>query len=270
MIEPSLAGCWVKLERADEQLKSLYREWETFLDTKPYTGFIDPKLDGEWMVLRHRVFEDPPPRWSATVGEVVHDLRSCLDNLVWQLVQLNECVPTGRNQMPICDRPDGPGGFTDKLWQLKGVSDPHIECIKRLQPYSRGNRAPLHPLSVLRELSNADKHRALHAVIATHRIAESLRFVVLPAPLDFTVDFILRDGPVKDGAEIGRVRFPTEARMEKPVGWSEGDPLPEPKVYMEGNLSTRIAFGKCGMGIRHLKWIGASVVEVLERFAGDF
>lgn len=98
--------------------------------------------------------------WAVTIGEIVHNLRSALDHLVWQLVRDNDGQPSRDNMFPIVflENRDNWEGISKK--NLKGVSDEMKEKIKRLQPFA-GLGAPydVTALSKLNHLSNVDKHR---------------------------------------------------------------------------------------------------------------
>lgn len=42
-----------------------------------------------------------PTRFSVLIGEIVHQFRSGLDHLLWQLVLVNRCQPHSRSEFPI-------------------------------------------------------------------------------------------------------------------------------------------------------------------------
>jgi len=118
--------------------------------------------------------EETISRWSLIIGDAVHNFRSALDHLVWQLA----CHKTGganlpgvsdkerRNvQFPINDRSsqDDPRRFHAK-GKLKHVLPEHRAIIYEHQPFgSRRLNIDLliHSLVRLRELSNLDKHRII-------------------------------------------------------------------------------------------------------------
>jgi hypothetical protein len=51
-------------------------------------------------LYRAQVLREPPPRISVVVGEIVHDLRSALDHLAWQLTL--PAKRTNHTGFPIC------------------------------------------------------------------------------------------------------------------------------------------------------------------------
>lgn len=107
-----------------------------------------------------------PLQFGVILGEIVHDLRSALDHLVYQMVLLNEGKPYTRNYFPIYlvhDAPNNPRTWVTKAASdLQGVLEQHWALFDRLQPYRRGHRAQFHPLAVLNHLSLVDKHRVLY------------------------------------------------------------------------------------------------------------
>lgn len=101
----------------------------------------------------------PELEWGIVIGDAVHCLRSALDQLVTSL-----CTePSRRTAFPICR--------TKKDWaitapaQIWSLPEDYAAVINAAQPYHRGNdNAHLHPLAILNELWNLDKHEAIPAV----------------------------------------------------------------------------------------------------------
>jgi hypothetical protein len=83
-----LDGCRLKLARADQHLKALDQEIDWFLKRNPQLFTHERNAQtGEdllWTLTR----TNPPDEWSCIVGDVLYNLRSCLDHLAWQLVLL--------------------------------------------------------------------------------------------------------------------------------------------------------------------------------------
>lgn len=88
------------------------------------------------------------------IGEIVYNLRSALDYLVYELARLDSGTIQQRTQFSIEDTKDIFWGR--HLCNLKGLSDKHIAVIELLQPYSGCNWTKL-----IRDLSDPDKHRKL-------------------------------------------------------------------------------------------------------------
>lgn len=98
--------------------------------------------------------------WSVTIGEIVHNLRSALDHLVWQLVGDNGGQPSRANMFPIVSLENRDNWESVSKNNLKGVSDAMKERIRRIQPFAvLGAPYDVTALSKLHHLSNVDKHR---------------------------------------------------------------------------------------------------------------
>lgn len=162
----------VKLERADEHLRSFQNEVDRFASEKPFALHVVAPYgtaevaDVEW--VRH-----PPARWGAIVGDCVHNLRSVLDHIVWDLSggetgrapNLAE-FPIFRDEGRFFDRTkSGEPARGSGLWKIQGIANANARTfIRRLQPYTASEPTE-HPLWVIHELDRLDKHRALHAVV---------------------------------------------------------------------------------------------------------
>src|SRR5690349_14014279 len=157
-MRPSLADPREKLSRAREHLQLLDTEVAVFMKSNPYrcTYERDPK-DGShvWGV---EVAKAAPMRLSILVGDATHNLRSCLDHIVWQLSLLTTATPYSRSEFPIYDvefEPQSNECF-DKRGRVKiqHVPYPAKKYIESVQPY-HGRDWPDSFLSLLHELSNA-------------------------------------------------------------------------------------------------------------------
>ena len=86
---PDFSGCWAKLQRAREHRNSLEAKiGPLFLGDANQVRIIG-KLDPQTHYHVFRVAaipEFPLLYFGVLIGDVVHNLRSVLDNLVWQLV----------------------------------------------------------------------------------------------------------------------------------------------------------------------------------------
>jgi hypothetical protein len=161
-----LDDAWLKIERANEHLDTLAASIQQFFESNPYSiSRNEITLIGE----KHlQYFIKPnltlPKEFSLIVGDVLSNLRSSLDYVVWQLSwpRISRLIARGQKwekpQFPICDRRSQYcGGGTKAMIQHVPRGKRHI--IEQLQPYHRGKWPELELLSFLRDASNADKHR---------------------------------------------------------------------------------------------------------------
>ena len=118
---------------------------------------------------------DVPMEWSIRVGEILYNLRSALDHLVWQLVLANGNAPTQVNQFPILDKEEEWTRARAVVRGLKGVSEENKEIVRYLQPFNPFLQLPVdgevrpcnaQVFRTLRDLCNIDKHRHLNLILA--------------------------------------------------------------------------------------------------------
>jgi hypothetical protein len=165
---PSVDGIKLKLQRAYQQLDTLKIEMANFLKGDCYEPAIQfRRIRGARearcvvdFTIRMVVKKPCEPMWSVIIGEIVHDLRSGLDHLVYQLViHATGNPPTVRTQFPIFL--DATKFDIDGLKMLRGVGTQATALIKTLQRFSTGE-GDKSPLWHLNQLSNIDKHRTIH------------------------------------------------------------------------------------------------------------
>ncbi len=172
-----LHGFRLKLNRAQAYADVLNREIDAWFMRHPYEifGQYEPGPP-ERYVFRARFLEVPPSEWGLILGDFAHNARSALDHLAYQVVMLgNGGIHQDETQFPIVDVPwKWPAAARRRL---NGASDRHVAIIESLQPYHRQSLHGWHtiweaiedPLSILRRLSNVDKHIVLNATPATVR-----------------------------------------------------------------------------------------------------
>ena len=158
-------GVNAKVTRADDGLASLKDEMNRFCKylRQSVNRKVRESTDEQVWIYRG---ETPkvPLGWSVRIGEILYNLRSALDHLVWQLVLANGQTPGRHNTFPIVT--DESKWEKEKSRKLKGISQKNEEIIRRLQPYTGGINLPfdVSALWTLHTLCNIDKHR--HLILA--------------------------------------------------------------------------------------------------------
>jgi hypothetical protein len=263
-----LDGCIAKIDRADVQIRALERSRESFIQGDSYTGRIDHDPQSSEPIMRGHIQRRPGAvsedraalRWGSVIGETVHDLRSALDGLVWQLTELEQGAAPDpikgqwrQIAFPIEIDPAKWPPVPNSLWGIRpGLS----ADFKALQPFDTRQDAPeREPLAVLHELWIIDKHRHIHVARRLVRL-EAVRLVpVDSARADFTLpdqagmDLLITsksEGIFEDGAELGRL-----AQTISPTALEE--------MYVEADVAADIAFDQGPPAY------GAYVTETLER-----
>jgi hypothetical protein len=162
----------MKLARANEQKDALKSEIAAFLgarETKSVLREVDPKTND-----LHIRFVAPiaPVDWAIRLGEIVHNLRSCLDNVAWRLVELDRrhpSSPDGRTCFPIFS--DSEKFKSNGVRAMRGMAPESVAIVKSFQPFG-AEQGDDFPLWYLHTLSNSDKHRVINLVAANARLEE--------------------------------------------------------------------------------------------------
>jgi hypothetical protein len=265
-----LSGAREKVSRALEQFNSLEAEVGPWIAGQPHQFRVDFKAETQrWTNSVENFGEEPPLRFAVIIGEIVHDLRSALDHLIWQLVAANPNGkgPSSRNQFPI---------YTDKApvkrkhWATRkdrwnamvcDVAPAERGTIKALQPYRRAHRVLYCSLAVLRDLSDTDKHNLLIATTAG----------MVP---DLNSPPIVSFDPLPMGARFVDVVYNAPDNMVWPLppGRTEllsfriDPPTVYPKVRVNRRLPLTVAFGERPFPIDDILNLIAEVTMILDYF----
>jgi hypothetical protein len=82
----SAAGVHFKFQRAQQHAAELERRVQGFIQSAPFEVYEEEEQATGDLLTRVRVHRQPPPELSTVIGDVVHNARTALDHLVWQLV----------------------------------------------------------------------------------------------------------------------------------------------------------------------------------------
>lgn len=195
-------GIKAKLERAQEQFHDLIARIQTYDASKPYElpRHVNTETGKFWYEFRLKT--PVPIEWSVIVGEMVHNLRSALDHLVWQMIVRDTgSNPSHLSQFPIFHARSDYKARGEKY--IRGVSTKGAAIIESLQPFSTGH-GQADPLWHLCEISNWDKHRRIHLAQV---MTQSITIGAGPAPTAVDGVFAPGIGPIEDGAIIGGGTF---------------------------------------------------------------
>jgi hypothetical protein len=171
------------------------------------------------------------PRWGLMLGDIVHGLRSSLDHLAWAIVSRGKTTPvtlTPKRRTKIYFPIGGTRTwFNNRLaTYLPGATRKDIAIIRKVQPYIGGEKAAQrHPLTALRELSDADKHRTVQPVWlrsgdARYEVTKARQCIVRRIR-------VMHPSTLQVGAELARVYV-------KKTG-------PKPDIALKGHIATSVA-----------------------------
>ena len=165
----ALEGARLKVVRAQEHLKALQAELDSFFQTHDHTFVTHRK--GDQIAVEALGVLDIPQRFGLLIGDAAANLRTALDYVLWELAV--------RFFDPACDISDHEDrrlttfpiatsatdhGYRDRLNRLEKRKIPTaaIDVIKSVQPHVAGYE----PMGWLHHLVNQDKHRSLTGILA--------------------------------------------------------------------------------------------------------
>jgi len=207
-------GVTLKLARAREQLGQIGETLEAF--SRAHIDGVTPvgHLDGRVLTLRlPEDIGELDENVSIAIGELVHNLRSGLDQMTFALLESNIpnlSVDAARieqlrslSQFPICD---------DQAWfdrfvarRCAGLSPRALDVLERFQPFYGGRNPVGDSLWCLRELSNVDKHRLVNPVIS---VLHSASVRIQTNPIQVPHWCVWNSGPLQGDAVLVKVIFP--------------------------------------------------------------
>jgi len=170
-----LQGAWAKLDRAEFQF--------TKIEQKTISGFdsdqnpIQRKLDDRTGRIAWVWGDGNQKHWidlSLDIGELLHNLRSCLDYIAWAFARTIASTPFRRTAFPLLD--------SDANWrsttrnELRDVPRFGVEFIERFQPFQFRNRSFNRHLQIINKLNNTDKHALLNVAVTPLAQAEYKTF----------------------------------------------------------------------------------------------
>lgn len=153
----------LKAKWAHDHICDLNNALDIFFDSNPYR--IRHEQDSETLAyIYYFIGSNPfPLEIVGHVGDALHNLRSALDHLAWQLVLANGKTPGTGTGFPIYDPAmKEPESFFAR--KVQGMGPEAIKAIEDLKPYKGGNDM----LWLLHELDRLDKHREIIGIGTAH------------------------------------------------------------------------------------------------------
>jgi hypothetical protein len=263
----SLDSCWAKIHRTTEhqdELDDYIRETFSIDQNCPAVGFkFDPKT-GEDVLYISRMPRTPRVlvRVGVLLGDAFHDLRSALDHLTWQLAHWNtqgQINHPRKVQFPICETP--PQFARAEAESLGEVHARHRAIIERFQPYRRLHGGGFrtirdHPLTMLKQFSDTDKHRIFNTVVMpTKDIRSASRFSIMMYLAGVFGRTTVSVGFIELGTELVRTKVPNR--------------IFHADMKVAGHIVPEIAFPQKGAVIpvvEALDQIGAMVTGIVRAF----
>lgn len=208
-----LDGSRGKLVRAVQQAVHLQDHSAAYAEMNPYILASKFENDAHYGYLSGR----PPPLYLGLIlGEVVHDLRSALDQLAWQLAIKHVGPDTLADPrvgklivFPITSSPEAFAKHRARPYFDRDA----LTTMDGLQPYQNASSRLVNPLAIVQEWSNTDKHRSLTPSLG-QLSTDDVRFVA-DAAIDInSVELLLPESTVIDpSAPLLRIPAPADTTI---------------------------------------------------------
>jgi hypothetical protein len=180
----------LNFEKLPQQLQwKMYRAKQHFVEFELAAAKYmnqSPSGPGELLYTQDSTIENPvfyygtrepvPARFGLIAGDYFQNLRSVFDYLSWQLIIANGKVPGKRGTaFPVCESLDS----WKKCYQsrLKGLTPEQISLVKSLQPFPGREKGVIpHPVKIIDELANENKHRQVLFTTLESKIKPNLAY----------------------------------------------------------------------------------------------
>lgn len=182
--------------------KSLERRINTIrrANIKRITTDFDANT-GEKLFLYHGKPRKLHSSVSLLIGDAIHNYRSALDHLAWDLVEANHQKPTTKTSFPIFSDPNAYKQVFDK--KTAGMSAQAKAIIDSEQPLNAKNPTRGGLLALLNDLDIIDKHRHIYVTLTA---TDGGMFIPgLPVQVGIKGDYYVHEGPVDENTVLARI-----------------------------------------------------------------
>lgn len=171
----------------------------------------------EFLVRSNGPIADFPLELPIVAGEVCHQLRSCLDHLVWQLVVANTGKPPAGTKSGFPIFLTNEGYLKRSPSMIDGVSARASWRIEHAQPFNAPDVRDTTLLWALHELNNTDKHRIIPLTVLKSAVVSG-SLTTDEGSFDIT-DRLLAKTPLSEGLIVYRHPYSdTNMTFNFPIG----------------------------------------------------
>jgi hypothetical protein len=250
-----------RIVRASEHRKTFADGWNTAIDEKGYT--VSVETDGRSGVLRAIRSKHLEVDLSLELGEFFYQLRSALDNAVFEAAELQIGADVAKYEdrlyFPIHTKPSG---FKDSTFSQIAFPDELKRWVESIQPYNISPSATppdgwMVGLRILNDCARKDRHRRLHAVVGV--ATQMTGRLIVP-----TTANVKSVTPLPTNLLEGETKFLQF--------WYEGV-CPAEQVYMDGDFTIEISVKeipvrgpKLATGLGLCILVATEIVDKIESF----
>jgi len=150
--EPTFLAPFEKIKRTEAQITELNTAIRAFFKATPYEIVSHVDLETDEEVWRFQLTGKIPHHFSVRVGEILHNLRSALDQMLAEIV-----VRVSKRSESGVEFPFGVSleNFEAALGKQKKLPPAAVAMIRQLKPYKGGDAL----LWLLHSTNRRDKHR---------------------------------------------------------------------------------------------------------------
>jgi hypothetical protein len=234
----SLSSVRAKIDRAEHHLRDIDATLKVVLGAEQNArvpSIYEFDSDRKQLIVKHAKFQPIDPALPLMVGDCIHNLRSALDHLVYQLALLEpstSIAAANKTFFPIYLTKTEFDKRVEKLVK-PFISSAALTEIEKSQPYSAYDVPEEADIWILSKLDILDKHRLL--VVAAQKFCATDFTVSVPEGERMEVTIAEpKWKPMKDGAEI--IRFDLSQM-----------PNPPKEMNVHVNMMTTIQFIDTGL-----------------------
>jgi hypothetical protein len=152
-----------KLERADHHIADLEGRFSAFVAEKPHRFSVQPNPTTGGLNIGIRFVKDLPRSFAPIISDAIHNLRTALDHVAWELVGIDKGTQDRHLQFPTGDN------RTNFEASCNGIRTPSQwvkDAFKSAEAFVGGKGLDLYHLC---KLDNSDKHVEITPVLRATR-----------------------------------------------------------------------------------------------------
>ncbi len=154
----------LKLNRADHHILDLETQFTEFTNSDPYALAVSN--DGGETILRLNFRKTIPKQWALIIGDAVHNMRTALDHMTWDLVGRDGGTQDRHVKFPTGDSRTS---FRATCNGIKTPSQSVKDLLKTTEAFPGGKGDTLYSLH---QLDIADKHITLTPVVQSAKVSK--------------------------------------------------------------------------------------------------
>ena len=223
-----LTGAYKRIERADKHLREIVSEVEILRQTQYDHMMVEYNPETKKVVIQWRE-TILPFSIGLAVSDCIHNFRSALDYIIYELASADTGQVQPGTQFPIEDTAEGFKANRNR--HLKGLTSYHVNVVESYQPYKGVDWT-----ETLRDISNPDKHREL--VVIQDVMPELNIECGIPGSFEGGPGKTFH-GITRDGSDIHVTR-----KYAISITFSDGLPVIETLDVMKAQIARTVEFFK--------------------------